>query len=143
MGEKLHRFKKGLREDLQEKCVIDPYTGNPYEDIDILIAALTKYEAAVGAGQRQPKQRRNGQLAATGTPPGQRTQNTGRWTGEATPHTQMQLPIQHNPMQSVRTHTRAEMGCPLGNVGIFARIQVQIAPATVAVSLGMSNGSVQ
>lgn len=100
MGEKLHRFKKGLREDLQEKCVIDPHTGSPYEDIDVLIAALTKYEAAMGAGQRQPKQRRmNGQLAATGTPPGQRTRDNGQWTGEATPHTLMQLPAQLNALQ--------------------------------------------
>lgn len=67
MGEKLHRFKKGLRADLQEKCVIDPHTGEPYTDLDVLMSALTKYEAALGAGQRPPKQRRvGGQLAATG-----------------------------------------------------------------------------
>jgi hypothetical protein len=78
MGEKLHRFKKGLREDLQEKCVLNPHTGNPYDDLDTLIAALTKYEAALGHGQRQPKQRRVGhQLAATGHSTGQRTLDNG------------------------------------------------------------------
>jgi uncharacterized membrane protein YgcG len=80
MGEKVHRFKKGLRIDLQDKCVIDPHTGEPYNDLEVLIAALTKYDAALGAGQRPPKSRRVGhQLAATGNPQGQRTMDQD-WT---------------------------------------------------------------
>jgi hypothetical protein len=62
MGEKLHRFKKGLREELQDKAIIDPGTGLPYDDLDLLINALTKYEAAMGGGQRTFKRTRMGPL---------------------------------------------------------------------------------
>jgi hypothetical protein len=77
MGEKLHRFKKGLREDLQDKTIIDPATGLPYEDLDVLISALTKYEAALGGGQRPPKRTRmgapSGQVAGLAPPQPQGT----------------------------------------------------------------------
>jgi hypothetical protein len=82
MGEKLHRFKKGLREELQDKAIIDPGTGLPYDDLDLLINALTKYEAAMGGGQRTFKRTRmgppSGQAAAVQQPQGQ-GQGLGQW----------------------------------------------------------------
>jgi hypothetical protein len=84
MGEKLHRFKKGLREELQDKAIIDPGTGLPYDDLDLLINALTKYEAAMGGGQRTFKRTRmgppSGQAAAVQQPQGQgQGQGLGQW----------------------------------------------------------------
>jgi hypothetical protein len=82
MGEKLHRFKKGLREELQDKAIIDPGTGLPYDDLDVMINALTKYEAAMGGGQRHYKRTRmgapSGQAAALQPPQGQ-GQGLGQW----------------------------------------------------------------
>eukprot|EP00884_Botryococcus_braunii_P005349 jgi/Botrbrau1/14815/Bobra.0332s0008.1 len=55
MGKKLRGFKKGLREALQDESIIDSGTGLPYDYLDLLINALTKYEAALGGGQRPYK----------------------------------------------------------------------------------------
>lgn len=59
MGEKIHRFRKGLREDLKKFSAINPTTGKGFDDLDALISLLTRYDAAVG-GPSQAKRLRTG-----------------------------------------------------------------------------------
>lgn len=64
IGEKIHRFCKGLREELKRVAAIDPTTGRQFEDLDQLILILTRYEAALGGGQER-RQRGVPSVAAT------------------------------------------------------------------------------
>jgi hypothetical protein len=59
MGEKIHRFRKGLREDLKKYSAINPTTGKGFDDLDALISLLKQYDAAVG-GPLQAKRLRTG-----------------------------------------------------------------------------------
>ena len=47
-AEKLHRFKHGLKPDLQFVALLDSRTGKPFEILSDLIEYLTRYDAAVG-----------------------------------------------------------------------------------------------
>jgi hypothetical protein len=87
VGEKLHRFRKGLREDLKKVAAIDPTTGRQYEDLDALILTLTRYEAALGGQERRP---RGGAASAAATDGGGPDAEDGQerigqeWTGYPT-----------------------------------------------------------
>jgi hypothetical protein len=48
-------------------AVLDPTTGAPYQDIDALISALTKYDAAVGGTAQGKRQRLGGPSVAATT----------------------------------------------------------------------------
>jgi hypothetical protein len=85
-GEKIHRFRKGLRDELKKVAVLDPTTGAPYQDIDALISALTKYDAAVGGTAQGKRQRLGGgpSVAVTTVDHAYPTAKPdGTWTGHA------------------------------------------------------------
>lgn len=54
-SEKLHRFKHGLKTELQFSALLDTRTGKPFEDLGDLIQFLTRYDAAVGGVSGQEK----------------------------------------------------------------------------------------
>lgn len=54
-SEKLHRFRKGLKTDLQFSALMDTRTGRPFEDLDDLIQFLTRFDAALGGVSSQEK----------------------------------------------------------------------------------------
>jgi hypothetical protein len=54
-SEKLHRFRKGLKTDLQYTALMDTRTGRPFEDLEDLIQFLTRFDAALGGVSSQDK----------------------------------------------------------------------------------------
>jgi hypothetical protein len=94
-GEKIHRFRKGLRDELKKVAVLDPTTGAPYQDIDALISALTKYDAAVGGTAQGKRQRLGGgpSVAVTTVDHAYPTATPdGTWTGHAYGHAYQPIP---------------------------------------------------
>lgn len=95
MGEKIHRFRKGLREDLKKVAAIDPTTGRQFEDLDSLIQTLTRYEAALGGGQER-RTRSGAPSVATTSVDGDRMGQA--WAGQGwTGGYQMAPQWGHNP----------------------------------------------
>ena len=58
-AEKLHRFKHGLKADLQYMALLDSRTGKPFEILGDLIEYLTRYDAAVGGVSQEKGPRAN------------------------------------------------------------------------------------
>jgi hypothetical protein len=101
-GEKVHRFRKGLRDDLKKFSAINPSTGKQYEDIDALIQMLTAYDAALGGGQERRYRSGAPSMASTQVMEGSHFP----WTGPDWTSYQM-VPYQQAPAPTTYTATYA------------------------------------